>query len=523
MKRSRSKKKSRRAADLGPQVTIQETISSPARTLPFATALGLAEVRERRGERPVAESIYSQLLEQCQERREPALRLLNSYILRGEFEKGRLQAYRVAALFRDDAEVVVEVARLFQQAGEPDKALELLDQAIQRPGLKQAHIVLRATAYAYLDQGRVELAVEFFKRALDLCDSDVSILFGLAKADRKNSGPAIRKRLLQLQASGTVPPGDLPLLHFALAYLYDGKDDEKYFHHLKLGNEGFAQDHRNELARLRSRHQLLCKHATADYFQSFSLRKPERAAPIFIVAPPRSGTTLVEQILSAHPATQAVGESIAFVSAINRLVQDEREQADILTWSPQLLEPCLDRLERYFFEHRRIPDEAQDLIVVDKGIENLDFVGLILLTWPDAHIVRVQRHPLDTILSCYHQFFASGRDTFFNLEALAHYFVNYQLTMDHWQRLFPDRVLPIDYEELVQSQEPVTRRLLEFCGLPWDDACLGFHSQVSTVLTASNMQVRQPLYTKSVARWEAFSAQLEPARRILERDLKLSI
>ncbi|MFV8816201.1 tetratricopeptide repeat-containing sulfotransferase family protein [Haliea sp. E17] len=522
MKKNKPKKNFRKSQGIGPQVSIQETFSSPVRQMAFAAAMRLAEEREQRGERRVAESIYSQLLDQCPGRNEPAIRLLNSFILRGEFETARVQAYRVAALFRNDAEVLVEVARFFQQAGEPEKALELLDETLQRPDFKDRHIMLRATANAYLEQGRTEQAVGLFKQALELCDSDVSILFGLARADRKNSGADVLERLLALCKADTARPEEVPVMHFALAYLYEGRDNDRYFHHLKLGNEGLALDHRQEIERLQKRREMICAHATAEFFQSFAPRSPDCPSPVFIVGPPRSGTTLVEQILNAHPETRGVGESIAFVAAINRVLQEEREAADILSWSPARIEPCLERLERYFFDHRRIPEEARNFTVIDKGIENLDFVGLILLTWPDARIVRMKRHPLDTILSCYHQYFVNGRNTFFNLEALAHFFVNYHQTMDYWEQLFPDRVLAVEYEQLVQDQEAVTRRLLEFCRLPWNDACLQFHRQVSTVLTASNLQVRKPLYARSVARWAPFEKELAPAIRILERDLDLS-
>jgi len=160
--------------------------------------------------------------------------------------------------------------------------------------------------------------------------------------------------------------------------------------------------------------------------------------------------------------------------------------------------------------------------VIDKSIENFGYVGAILLSFPKAKIIRLKRHPMDIVLSCYHQRFEGGHDVFFNLEAIAQYYINFQRQMDYWESLFPGRILTVKYESLVDNQESVVRTALEYCELDWEAACINDYRNASAVRTASEMQVREAVYNKSVAKWEQYEEFLDTPFKIIDSAYPIS-
>ena len=525
MAKNKKVKKSRRSTSMSgpdPVVEIQESLSSPKRRMGMSKAMLLAADYEQQKNAKVAQLIYTQVMEQCPTDREPALRLFNSYRSSSHVTAARLQAYRMLAMFRSDATIVAAVASFYNLRGETEKALELLEQGLEDCPQENRDILFRLFGYIYDHCGNRELAKEFYDKALSVNKYDVVSLYGLTKIVSKESREELLEMLLAAERSGTVDKNGQPYLHFALAYLYEKHDNDKYFHHLNIANKSVAVDSAQILAHLSVYYSEALKKLSAESVAAYF--KPVAAAtepaPIFIAAPPRSGTTLLEQILGAHPATRPVGESSAFTAAITRVTRDLNSTALFWEWDDATQRIVLPKLNHYFYSHELIKPNT-GFAVVDKSIENVQQVGLLLLTWPQARVIRLKRHPLDVILSCYHQFFATGHDHLFDLEVLAQYYVYVQKLMDLWQGLFPDNIMTLEYEELVSDQERQTRRLLEFCQLPWDDACLNFQEHIGTVHTVSNHQVRQPLYKKSVAKWKPFYKQLQPAIKVLERELGL--
>lgn len=236
--------------------------------------------------------------------------------------------------------------------------------------------------------------------------------------------------------------------------------------------------------------------------------------PIFIVGLPRSGSTLLEQILASHPqveATHELPEGGRLIRYIDRW-QKGRERY------PEALEHCETGLfaelgKRYDEETQRYRTGAPCFI--DKMPNNFANLGLLALALPDAHFIDARRHPLDTCLSCYKQLFARGQSFTYDLEELGLYYLEYRRMMDHWHEVMPARVLEVRYEDVVADLERQVRRLLEYCGLPWDDACLDFHHTERAVRTASSEQVRQPIYGHAVGYWRRYGNALNPLAEIL--------
>jgi hypothetical protein len=238
------------------------------------------------------------------------------------------------------------------------------------------------------------------------------------------------------------------------------------------------------------------------------------SAPIFVVGLPRSGSTLVEQILASHPQVQGTMELPNLVTIVREL--------DHLGGAADAYPECVaglpgDALARF---GRRYLEETRDLRgerprFIDKMPNNFSHVGLLQLILPRATIIDVRRHPLDACFSAFKQYFAEGQSFSHDLTDLGRYYRCYLELMDHWDAVLPGKVWCVQYEHLVRDTEREVRRLLAHCGLPFDAATLKFYETRRSVRTASSEQVRQPIYASGIGQWRHYRAELEPLRRSL--------
>jgi tetratricopeptide (TPR) repeat protein len=237
-------------------------------------------------------------------------------------------------------------------------------------------------------------------------------------------------------------------------------------------------------------------------------------APLFIVGLPRSGSTLIEQILASHSLVDGTHE-LPDLPRIIKAINDQRPQG---VGYPQALQHYgkeLGKLGRQYLEWTsRYRKNAP--YFTDKMPNNFASIGLIASILPNAKVVNARRHPLDSCMGCYKQLFYKGQSFTYDLVELGEYYLEYQRMMDYWHEILPDMVIDVQYEDMVSDQENQTRRLIEHCGLPWEDQVLKFYETDRAVITASSEQVRQPIYSKSVNSWRRFEAHLEPLIEVLE-------
>jgi hypothetical protein len=231
---------------------------------------------------------------------------------------------------------------------------------------------------------------------------------------------------------------------------------------------------------------------------------------------PRSGTTLVEQILASHPLVHGAGE----LEELNQIVLDHRNAAGQTIRYPDFV-PELSRSdltgigERYLTAVRRRAPEGERM--TDKMPSNFFFVGLIHLALPNAKVIHTIRDPLDTCISCFSKLFTHGQHFSYDLGELGRYYKRYERLMAHWRRVLPPgKVLDVRYEDVVADLETQARRILAYCELPWDDRCLSFHETDRPVRTASVTQVRQPIYKSAVGRWREYEEFLGPLLEALD-------
>ncbi|WP_197414333.1 tetratricopeptide repeat-containing sulfotransferase family protein [Lacimicrobium alkaliphilum] len=235
-------------------------------------------------------------------------------------------------------------------------------------------------------------------------------------------------------------------------------------------------------------------------------------APVFICGMFRSGTTLLEQILSAHPRITSGGELGLLKHCIERLVSDDFTDGSPSATNIQALsEQYQNGLGQLF---------AKAEIVTDKRPDNFWHLGLVRAAFPKAKIICTDRHPLDICLSVYFQHLGNELSYSASLNNTAHYYTQYKKLLRHWISLMPENVYCVDYQQLVMNPEKTIRMVLEFCELPWSDDCMQFHQSKAVVKTASIWQVRQPLYQSSLDRWCHYKKHFQQAREILAEELE---
>jgi hypothetical protein len=241
---------------------------------------------------------------------------------------------------------------------------------------------------------------------------------------------------------------------------------------------------------------------------------PDRS-PIFIIGLPRSGSTLIEQILASHSEVEGTSE-LPYVGRVATSLN--RNRADGINYPYAVRELSAEHfraLGQDYLDLARMHRTEGAARFIDKMPNNFPAVGFLYLILPNAKIIDARRYPLDSCLGCYRQLFAKGQTFTYDLNDIGEYFLEYERMMEHWQAVLPGRVLTVQYEALVNDVEREVHRLLDYCELPFEDACLRFYQTERPVRTASSEQVRQPIHNRSIGFWRNYEDQLGHLKEIL--------
>ena len=358
-------------------------------------------------------------------------------------------------------------------------------------------------ALGRLDEGRALL-----ERAVAVAPDKIANYLALSNIKqfaRPDRELAAMEKLLQGIASR--PVEDQIALHFALGKAYrDVGDHERSFRHFRRGNAIKRGQIRYNEAAMLGIFDRVREVFTPELMSSKAGRGDKSAQPIFIVGMPRSGTTLIEQILASHPQVYGAGEREDFKRVLARIIGP----ANFPHGVPALAPARFDELGSAYLAS--IGSSAMDAArFTDKGLSNYLYAGTIALALPNARIIHARRDPIDTCLSCFTTLFDDQQEFTYDLGELGRYYRAYERLMEHWRQVLPEDVmLDVQYEQVVEDIEVQARRILSHCGLAWDDACLSFHKLSRPVQTASAAQVRQPLYRTSVGRWHSYREELRP-------------
>jgi tetratricopeptide (TPR) repeat protein len=471
----------------------------------------------------------------------------------GDIEQAALWLDRAHALAPERSATLVAAAALMVELGDVERASARYADVLER---EPEHIdALTGMAAALWEDGDADGAVAHYRRALTLRPQlasvhasigevlasagsmieaerayrdglavnahSVAALAGLATLLRGKLPDADAQALRAALQWPWLSPGARGAVHSALAHYSDGVNDfVAAAEHAREGNRlqwqvMSARSWRYDSAEFRAHVDQLIDLFTPEFFAARAAFGVQDVRPVFVVGMPRSGTTLTEQILACHPNALGIGERPFAPRALEQLPQLMGLNAPALmalrtASAAQVAHVAAQHSARWDeLVSKSGRDAASVLRIVDKMPDNYQWLGWIRLMFPAARIIHVRRDPRDIALSCWMQRFAQIRWAC-DLEHIAERLIDHARLMAHWRGVLPGGLLEIDYESLTRDTEAAVRRMLDWVGLPWDERCLAPHRSERLVRTASVSQVREPVYTRSVARWRHYAHALRP-------------
>jgi tetratricopeptide (TPR) repeat protein len=466
----------------------------------------------------------------------------------GKFEQAVARYERALAIMPNFAEAHFNLANALRQQGKlRDAVMHYERTLVLMPEFAAAHCNLGVTLK---EQGKLAAAVTQFEHAVlvkaDYADAHSNLAAALLELGQLADAKRAIERAIDLEpkvpghyytlsqirrfATGDPwltamedlarPPLSLPKegsvkLHFALGKAYaDIGQHQTSFDHFLAGNALKRSEIGYDEAATLAMFQDIRNFFTPERMGALQGFGQGSHVPIFVLGMPRSGTTLIEQILASHPQVFGGGE----LELLPRLVARRGDGSGVEVEVAGLCAATVRHLAtEYLAGLRQLAPAATR--ITDKMPANFALVGFIHLALPEARIIHVRRNPIDTCLSCFSTLFTRGHPYTYDLAELGRYYRAYQAMMAHWQKALPGGViLDVQYEDVVADVNAQARRMLEHCGLPWDDVCLTFYATQRTVSTASAAQVRRPVYDTSVGRWRAHQSSLQPLLQALAID-----
>jgi tetratricopeptide (TPR) repeat protein len=422
-------------------------------------------------------------------------------------------AKRVLELAPDQAESHMLYANVIGVAGKHEDAIDYYRKALQVSPNKAG--AMCSMAHHLKTIGRQDEAIAQYRACIATRKDHAEAYWSLANLKTfrfDNSEIDSMESLLDDEHMSDLSRSQI---HNALGFEYEARKD------YAMAFSNFDQC--NRIRRLSESYDPVDTESTHDrvielfdgaFFEQKS-GAPADPVPIFIVGLPRSGSTLIEQILASHSlveGTHELGDLSRSVQTMRRRARKDERFPEFLAkarevgWT-RIGEEYLRRTQRY---RHGTP------YFIDKNPNNFIFAGVLKLAMPNAIIINARRHPLDSCVGAFKQLFASGQPFTYDMTELGEYYLQYQRLMDHWNEVLPGFVLDVQYEDVVADLEGQVRRLLDFCGLPFEESCLNFHATKRAVKTASSEQVRQPIYSSSVNLWRNYESHLDTLVHILE-------
>ena len=442
---------------------------------------------------------------------------------------------------------VVDLARLYSEEGEIERALALLKDAVNRhpmdptPAIFIGNVLIEANRYdealaafdaaiarypniagSYFNRGvclqmlgRGDEAQQAYENALTL-DPSLDGHQQYANLRRANNHPMLASssylKLLQRRTDEDMPLSSRIDSHFALARIYESAGStDLAFDHLRKANVLKRSTLGWSLEKAKIEFEQIWKLFSPEFIDRCRNLAPSNFDPIFVLGMPRSGTTLTEQILAAHSHVNPGGEMIHLDTSATLFLKKWGNSPTIGSAQDAELAADLKVIGDTFAARTKHLQISEKNRITDKMPSNFLHIGFIYLLFPKASVIHCRRNAVDTCLSCYERLFSQGVGFSYDFGDLAGYYRLYVKTMKHWRQVLPvDFILDVQYEEMVANQDEQVHRLLEFCDLAFEEDCMNFYNVKRAVTTASSIQVRQPLYNSSVNRWRKYGTKLQP-------------
>lgn len=415
---------------------------------------------------------------------------------------------KLRANAKHDAHLLTRIAEFYSHCSRHEDALVCYQQAYDlEPGNVNFVYNLAASQVA---NGGMQTAEELFNRVIYLKPDDYDAWQNRSTLRKQTPDNNHVKQLqfvkgrLSKHDKGQMPVcfalakelEDLERFEESFAYLQEGAARRKHMLSYEVGADEAVMQRITEIF-------------DRDTLESAHTANPTER-PIFVLGLPRSGTTLLDRIISSHSRAQSMGESNALAFAVMRAAAGKKGNlADKMSLIEQSASMDFAQMGG-FYTHATENLSPESARLVDKTPLNFLYLGLIHLSMPAAKIIHLRRNPVDSCYAMYKTLFRMGYPFTYSLQDVGRYYIAYYRLMAHWRELIPGAFLDVDYEKLVNNQQAESRRILQYLDLEWEDNCLNFHQHQGAAATASAAQVRQPIYNSSVGRWKSYQQQLSP-------------
>ena len=401
------------------------------------------------------------------------------------------------------------------QSGEFDDALNVFDKILEK--IPEDPVTLTSRGHALKTLGQREKSIDSYKRAIAKYPGHGEAHFSLSNLKLFKFSDQDIKLMEEQEQSDRVSHMSKIYFNFALGKAYEDKNlFDRAFQYYERGNLQKKAQSRYVASDLTAEFKDQEKVFTEKFIESHADTGCKASDPIFVVGLPRSGSTLLEQILASHSKVDGTMELPNVLSLAQKLRRGEKLSSQ--NHYPGILKEIspltLKEYGETYIKDTRI-HRGKAPFFIDKMPNNFRHIGLISLILPNAKIIDARRHPMACCFSGFKQLFAEGQEFTYGLEEVGTYYKDYVNLMDHWDRVLPNKVFRVQYEDLVTNFDSIVEELLEFCGLDFEKSCVEFYKTDRSVRTPSSEQVRQPIYTSGIEQWKGFDKHLAPLKKSL--------
>ncbi len=444
---------------------------------------------------------------------------LNLLTRLGKYKAAEQQVESLLAEQPNNLSFKVAKANVLTGLGKTAEAISLFEQAIEQDDqIAGFHLQLGHSLKA---KGDIEKAVKAYQKAYQINPNYGDAYWSLANTKTYRFTD---EEIAQMQAkreSDDLAITDKIQLHFATGKAFeDRKEFDLAFKAYEQGNNLQHSNNGFDISKIEQQVEDQIKYCTAEFFEQRGQLGLDAPDPIFIVGLPRAGSTLLEQILASHSQVDGTMELHNILGLASRLrgrnpnanpSQENQYPKNLAEINPEYFK----RFGQQFIDETRVYRDSAPLFI-DKMPNNFLHIGLIKLILPNAKIIDARRSPMACCFSGFKQLFAEGQDFSYNLEDIGRYYQAYLKLMAHWEKVLPDFVLTVNHEDVVDDLDKEVRRILDFCGLGFEQSCIDFHKTKRNIKTPSSEQVRQPIYKSATEQWRYFEEHLTPLKNVLK-------